>query len=446
VLNVSLILILLAFVALDGVRKVFSSRLSLPFDLLHCSNITGITPIGSSVLKYDVTTTKKDASGVNPMADEFQTLIDTTFEQDGETSILTFTQKLDDSGMHGPITDESSWIYAIGLPDNQWEGTHKVHGSFFMPLEDNCVLAEADAVESEKEAGLVMREDATETTFPYWAAHGWLMAIAWGLVGPLAIGAAMLRRLVGSNWYKIHFYLNMLCVVLTIVGFSLAVVATNMEQKPHFPPRTSQGDHENVHHNAGLAIFIIVILQSVAGYFRPPATPAPVATPATVEKEAKQLQLDDDDLDNKQKPDLRHADTRKTDNDEATTLHSLHLHGSFSYENEVVLQCTPEYLEPPKQSTSEDTSADLEGTQETTASGDAADQQKSNSPWARKTWEILHRSTGAVVVGLAWYNCHTGYLLMENTYDETQNYTVVFWSVTGTIVGIVSILAYAARM
>jgi hypothetical protein len=103
---------------------------------------TGITPIGSSVLKYDVKNTKEDASGVIPMADELQTLMDATFEQNGETSILTFTQKLVDSGMNDqPITDESSWVYAVGLPDNQWEGTHKVHGSFFMPLEENCAPA-----------------------------------------------------------------------------------------------------------------------------------------------------------------------------------------------------------------------------------------------------------------------------------------------------------------
>jgi hypothetical protein len=25
------------------------------------------------------------------------------------------------------------------LPDNQWEGSHKIHGSFFLPLEENCI-------------------------------------------------------------------------------------------------------------------------------------------------------------------------------------------------------------------------------------------------------------------------------------------------------------------
>jgi hypothetical protein len=111
-----------------------------------------ITPLGSSVLKYDLLTDDEDGSGVVAMADELQTLMDATFEQnyssdeEGEeageagTSILTFTQKLDDVGLGiDAITDETSWIYAIGLPDNEWEGRHTVHGSFYLRLEDNCI-------------------------------------------------------------------------------------------------------------------------------------------------------------------------------------------------------------------------------------------------------------------------------------------------------------------
>jgi uncharacterized protein YihD (DUF1040 family) len=388
----------------------------------------GITPIGSSVLKYDVTSSKEDASGVVAMTDEFQTLLNATFEQDGEKSVLTFTQKLDDSGMNGPITDESSWIYAIGLPDNQWEGQHKIHGSFFMPLEDNCVVANVGIPEAStggsKSGGLVMRVDATKATFPLWVAHGWLMAIAWGLVGPLAIGSGILRRLVGSNWYKIHFYLNMMCVVMTIAGFILAVVAINMEAKPHFTRGDSQDEQEQVHHNAGLAIFIIVILQSVAGYFRPPVVPAPAAAaaPACVKNESDE------------KPTLCHSDTRKTEGDT--------IHGKVSFENEG----NPKSTESQRLSPCNETSADLEGSQSTPERTNDADQQKPKSPWVRKMWEMQHRLTGAVVVGLAWYNCHSGYQLMEENYDESQDYTIVFWSVTGAIAGIIFILAYVARV
>jgi hypothetical protein len=414
--------------------------LTLPY-----GNHAGITPIGSSVLKYDVTNTKKDASGVIPMAEELQTLMDAMFEQDGETSVLTFTQKLVDSGMDDqPITDESSWIYAVGLPDNQWEGTHKVHGSFFLPLEENCVTpvleapvpVVASATGQATESGLVMREDVTETTFPLWVAHGWFMAIAWSLVGPLAIGSAMLRRLVGSNWYKIHFYLNMMCVVMTIVGFGLAVAAIKMEQKPHFVPKTSKDDLDQVHHNAGLAIFIIVILQSVAGYFRPPvaaSAPSPMLVPATV---AKQL---DDDTDEQPKPNLKRADTRKTETEGETA------HGKVRFEDDV--EDTPEAVETRPSPSSQTTGSAGSQDSPVVAVADAAPaQQKPKSPWVRKLWEMQHRLTGAVVVGLAWYNCHSGYQLMGDTYDETQDYTVLFWIVTGVIAGSIFVLAYVARV
>ena len=34
-----------------------------------------------------------------------------------------------------------------------------------------------------------------EATFSLWTAHGWIMALAWGVIGPLAIGVAILRKL-----------------------------------------------------------------------------------------------------------------------------------------------------------------------------------------------------------------------------------------------------------
>jgi hypothetical protein len=390
------------------------------------------------------------------MADELQTLINATFEQDGETSVLTFTQKLVDTGMdHRPITDESSWIFGVGLPENQWEGSHKIHGSFFLPLEENC------AAPAEKEpapiaasnnrptagSGLVMRQDVTERTFPLWVAHGWIMAVAWGLVGPLAIGAAILRRLVGINWYKMHFYLNMLCVVLTIVGFGLAVAAIKMEQKPHFKRKTSQGDQDQVHHNAGLAIFIIVILQAIAAYLRPPVPPTPTPAPDTLEKEAKQLNDDGD----KHKPNLRRFDTRKTETFGDTS------HGKVSFEKDV--EDTPQWetfggtlygwvrfekvVEDTPETPSNETS-DLDDSQDSPAMKGA--QQKPTSLPVRKMWEMQHRLTGAVVVGLAWYNCHSGYHLMGESYNESQDFTIMFWSVTGAIAGSILILAYVARV
>jgi hypothetical protein len=406
-----------------------------------------ISPIGSSVLKYDVTTTSKDGSGVVPMADELQTLEDTTFEQNGETSVLTFTQKLVDVGQPA-ITDESSWIFAVGLPDNQWEGSHKVHSSFFLPLEEGCVAsgtvpapAPAASSSSGAQAGFVMREDVSETTRPLWVAHGWTMAIAWGVVGPLAIGSAVLRSLVGSYWYKIHFYLNMLCVLSTVVGFALAVAAIQMEEKSHFTRDGPRGDEEQVHHIAGLAIFIIVVLQSIAAYFRPPATSS-AAAPATKGNGDTNTELDS-----------QHAESvaGKTDDSppQGDTLHDgLPPQGDIIHDddqNSVLEIETPLPLAATTVYDVTPTDGEEDSSQDTPATA-AGDEKQSSPPtlW-RKVWEMQHRLTGTVLIGLAWYNCHSGYQLMAESYDESYDCTIIFWSVTGAIAGSIFMLKIATR-
>jgi len=71
-----------------------------------------------SVLKYDLESSSKDASGVIPMS--LQTLQDATFTQTDTTSVLEFTQLLNEDTQ--VVSDDSVWIYAVGLPDNVWEG------------------------------------------------------------------------------------------------------------------------------------------------------------------------------------------------------------------------------------------------------------------------------------------------------------------------------------
>lgn len=71
-----------------------------------------------SILKYDLESDAKDGSGVIPM--DLQNLQDVSFTQTETTSVLQFTQLLSEDTQ--VVTDESVWIYAVGLPDNQWAG------------------------------------------------------------------------------------------------------------------------------------------------------------------------------------------------------------------------------------------------------------------------------------------------------------------------------------
>jgi hypothetical protein len=88
------------------------------------------------VLKYSLTSDAEDASGVNSKAS--QTLTDVSFVQNGATSTLTFTQLLNDPDLE--VSDQSTWIYAVGLPRNQWTGEHNIYGSFQIALQSCLVV------------------------------------------------------------------------------------------------------------------------------------------------------------------------------------------------------------------------------------------------------------------------------------------------------------------
>jgi hypothetical protein len=110
-----------------------------------------------------------------------------------------------------------------------------------------------------------------EATRSLWVAHGILMGLAWGIFVPLGIGAAYLRKLnflqTDALWICLHFYCSVTAVIFTTAGFAFAVMATNLDgDLPHFK--------DDVHHKAGLAIFILVFVQVLAGYFRPDAPKA----------------------------------------------------------------------------------------------------------------------------------------------------------------------------
>lgn len=108
-----------------------------------------------------------------------------------------------------------------------------------------------------------MADDPTN----YYKAHGILMAIAWGVLCPLAIGASMLRSFFPPGmFFQIHRALNSLVVLMTLIAFSLAVKATNIEELDHFS--------EETHRRMGLVIFLFSLLQASNGLLRPHAPEA----------------------------------------------------------------------------------------------------------------------------------------------------------------------------
>lgn len=419
-----------------GINREGRDKMTPADAVIGRMNDDGMT---TSVLHYGLSSDAEDASGVEPYPSN--TIQDATFEQfeseDGTmTTVLTFTQDLEEMA----VTDDSIWIYAVGLPDNVWVGKHDIHGSFQLPLVDDCIVVtpsptimpttaspttvrpptisplptmtpiptsmptmetgsptsspstEAQSIESEASLaastnnGLII-VDTTRPDQALWIAHGITLAIAWGVCAPLGIGASILRDAVrdylGQSWYKLHFYLNLMTILLTIVGFVLAVVAIQREGEEHF--------HHGVHQKAGLVILILVVLQGLAGYLRPPATLSSSKSSTPCDQ-----------------PSSKHDKDKNCENED-------------------------EEKQPP--CTEQDSSNEI-----------VATQPQPPISILRICWEWSHRLMGTILLGLAWYNCHTGIILQLEYWPESKDWIGVFWGITVGVAGSIFVLAYVIKV
>ena len=91
--------------------------------------------------------------------------------------------------------------------------------------------------------------------------HGVLMWLAWAILAPIGIMASTFRWLLpeGPIWFQIHRGVQAGVVLLTVIGFIIAVVFTEDKNTKHF---------SNNHMVAGLIVTILAILQPVNAFFR----------------------------------------------------------------------------------------------------------------------------------------------------------------------------------
>jgi len=200
--------------------------------------------------KYALTTLEDD--GVNLMAS--QTLINSNITQDDTTTILSFTKLLDEDG-ELPINPNAvnTFTWAIGTENEL--GYHIKRSSFQIDLSKTCSNDPSDFVIS-------LNGQQQPVSLSYWKAHGILAGISWSIFVPFAIMSSWYRDLLnGPIWMKLHLYLNIACAFFTTLSFIIALVAV----------AKSGGQHFNApHQRLGLAMFILVIVQTANGYFRPP--------------------------------------------------------------------------------------------------------------------------------------------------------------------------------
>lgn len=210
-------------------------------------------PADGTVLKYDLRT--QASSGVVPSPMAQQTLTDTSITQTSSTTTLSFTKILEegDEIIIDP-TGENTFLTAFGSGNTL--GAHAPNNRASYTL--NLISGGTSDIN--------VRED----TQSLWKAHGFMASIAWGVLSPIAIGAALLRRFFPGDtlWFEVHRGLNLLVVIFTVIAFALGVAAINQETPDGADARHFNPD-PNPHRAVGLAIFIIALTQAVNGLLRP---------------------------------------------------------------------------------------------------------------------------------------------------------------------------------
>lgn len=455
-----------------------------------------IGDVDRGVRRYSLQSDDNDGSGVVPMDDREGSLKEASFEQTeiGE-SILTFSHPLVDLG----FSDSSVWIWAVGLPENAWAGKHRVHGSFNgLRLFDGCIqqieapdpsstvaqttkdpagnggqgavptrlptmaptvtpseVGEIDEATSPAtnpvygqggtnlSQGISNLESSSDTTQGLWVAHGTVMALAWGGLAPLAIGAAYLRHLAflknNTYWLLFHFYLSLSVIVLTVVGFIVAVVATKKEGNlQHF--------QEDVHRKVGLTILVLVLIQAVAGCARP--SPPPKLPPVSI------TDTDSDSSPMKAKiEDGQGFEIISIQRDQPSSMlrqnSELGIYPtSTMYSTDLDFHDDEEYGAEIFPVPTEDLASSEAPSDESNINSNGQPSPSTNL-LARKLWECFHRLTGVTLLGLAWYNCHSGIFLQCAKFDRDGDEAKLlgaFWGVTGTIAGLIFLVGYAFRL
>ncbi|CAJ1947249.1 unnamed protein product [Cylindrotheca closterium] len=192
----------------------------------------------SSVKKYTLNTANPDASGVVEMPQGSQTLEDVQFFQTNTRTVMTFTKTLNEifDIPEQVVTDRSTWIYAVGLPDNAWTGAHTIHGKFNLAL-NPCFTNPWEITNPSVNGGLVDGNAVDRRTFfgvkpnkTVWIAHGISLGIAWGIIAPLGLASAFLKRK-GPFWGKVNQFANTTLLLLTCAGILLGVVATYLDDR-----------------------------------------------------------------------------------------------------------------------------------------------------------------------------------------------------------------------
>ena len=341
----------------------------------------------TTVSKYTLNSFREDGSGVFSMPPSSQTLMNATFIQTSTSSTLTFTKYLEET-MDVPaqvVTDDSVWIYAVGLPDNQWTGMHQIHGALKFDL-SSCdettwdisdppeeQTSDTNIAQGETNTTSTEQSPSFDKTTSFWLIHGGLFMLSWVVLCPVGICVSLLRKSLPRYWHKIHVYCHAATLLFTAVAILIAVLATKQEGRTHI---------QTTHSYFGIVVLILLVILAFASFGNP--------------------------------------DLNQNQDKERPPLFS-----ASEFHRVIRLRVTMNGIE----------TIDLEQ-----ASPEVLSQEKAVSASALVK---LHRLVGLLILGLAWYTCYTGaksdHVAWKGRWD--RNYTYLALGVVLLICSITLVLA-----
>mmetsp|Transcript_64686 Transcript_64686/g.173243 ORF Transcript_64686/g.173243 Transcript_64686/m.173243 type:complete len:393 (-) Transcript_64686:233-1411(-) len=199
-------------------------------------------------------------SGVGRVSGARQTLADASISQNATHTTLRFTKLLEEADELAISDSESNFaIFAVGRT-NTLQGVHIRNGAFPLLLSQCRDTNSTDDVPPGDVVVDLFNDELPRKNL--WQAHGFMMAVAWGIIVPIAIGSSILRSLLPNTmWFSFHFGLNSLAVLTVIASFGLAVYGISDQNKKHFT--------EDTHRLVGLIVFLLAVLQLLSGLCRP---------------------------------------------------------------------------------------------------------------------------------------------------------------------------------
>lgn len=250
----------------------------------------------------------------------------------------------------------------------------------------------------------------------HWMAHGICASIAWAILVPLAIGSSLLRKLLEkelgfhkSAWFSIHFALNTLAALLTVISFSIAVYISREEYG-------KSNWKEHTHFIVGLVIFLLTLMQAVIGMFRPRRH-----AKVSLSDEAQQ-QVGGD-----QQPSF----------------------GLYRVQEKLIIDrgAPEEEVEVPLTKT--DPVTKEKETASTTMEEHENEETVDIKP-AKKSipyvfWQAKHRIFGIVLLAISWWNVYSGWELFGQVTVDGEDFGNAWLGVGGGVLGVIIIL-YAIQM